>query len=258
MERPIMGNSPTILDHPIVSSRYFFPRREPLSDPYWVEAADGSRLACHYLTVNPGAKTLIYFHGNGEVVADYLPDFPAWLAQAGCNVLLAEYRGYGMSTGTPALAGMLEDVSRIINSLPTPERKIVLFGRSIGSLYALHGVYRHPQIAGLIIESGVADLTQRFFHRVAAEELGVSETAVVDELKKYFDYTQKFKMFQGKTLILHARFDELVGAHHAELLHAAAPEPKQLKIFDRGGHNDIFYRNRAEYMQLVEEFVKAV
>lgn len=248
----------TMLDHPLVSSRYFFPRREPFADPYWITAADGSRLACYYRAARPDAKTVVYFHGNGEVVADYLPGFPDWITQAGHSVLLAEYRGYGMSTGHPSLVDMLEDVTLILQSLQSlniPERNIILFGRSIGSLHALHGVYRHPQLAGLIIESGVADITERFFQRVAPEELGVAQVEVVKELKIHFDYVQKLGGFQGRTLIMHARFDELLDAHHAELLYAAAREPKQLKIFDRGGHNDIFYRNRSEYMQLVEAFL---
>jgi pimeloyl-ACP methyl ester carboxylesterase len=248
----------TMLDHPIVSSRYFFPRREPFTDPYWIIAADGSRLACYYRSVHPDAKTVVYFHGNGEVVADYLPGFPDWIAQAGHNVLLAEYRGYGMSTGHPSLVGMLDDVISIIQSLNISERQIILFGRSIGSLHALHGVYRRPQLAGLIIESGVADITERFFQRVAPEELGTSQTDIVKELKTHFDYARKLGSFQGKTLIMHARFDELLDARHAEMLYAAAQEPKQLRIFDRGGHNDIFYRNQEEYMQLVEAFLAAV
>jgi hypothetical protein len=163
-----------------------------------------------------------------------------------------------MSTGHPALVGMLEDVAPILQSLHLPDQKIVLFGRSIGSLYAMHGVSQRPQIAGLIIESGVADLAERFFQRVLPEELGMSKADVVNELRKYFDYAQKFGGFQGQTLIMHTRFDELIDARHAELLYAAAREPKQLKIFDQGGHNDIFFRNRAEYMQLVEAFLAAV
>ena len=253
-----MFTSSTMLDHPIVSSRYFFPSRTPLPDPYWVEADDGSRLACYYHAVHPDAKTVVYFHGNGEVVADYLPDFATWIARAGHNLLLAEYRGYGMSDGQPALVGMLEDVLPIIQSLHAPDHKIVLFGRSIGSLYALHGVSRYPQIGGLIIESGVADITERFFQRVLPEELGMSESEVADELRKYFDFAGKLGGFQGQTLILHTRFDELIGAHHAERLYSAAREPKQLRIFDQGGHNDIFFRNRASYMQLVEDFLAAV
>ena len=125
-----MPQPSTILDHPLVSSRYFFPRHEAFPNPYWVDAADGSKLACSYHVVNPDAVTVVYFHGNGEVVADYLPAFPNWLTRAGYNVLLAEYRGYGMSTGQPALVGMLEDVSAIMRSLNIPDRRLVLFGRS--------------------------------------------------------------------------------------------------------------------------------
>ena len=106
---------------------------------------------------------MVYFHGNGEVVADYLPSFAQWFNRAGYNLLLAEYRGYGMSSGIPALAGMLDDVVPILDSLGRPDEKLVLFGRSIGSLYAIHGVGQRPKIGGLIIESGVADLAQRFF-----------------------------------------------------------------------------------------------
>jgi pimeloyl-ACP methyl ester carboxylesterase len=250
-----MSDTSTVLDHAMIAARYFYPRPAVIADPYWVEAADGSRLACYYRSAAPDAKTVIYFHGNGEVVADYLPDFPEWFRHAGYNCLMAEYRGYGMSTGRPALAGMLDDVERIIDSLGVPDRRVVLFGRSIGSLYALHGVFRRPQLAGLILESGISDISERFFMRVQPHELGVSREALISELKIHFDYARKLRAFQGRTLILHTRHDELVPVHHAERLHAAAPRPKQLEIFERGGHNDIFMRNRDAYMALVEAFV---
>jgi pimeloyl-ACP methyl ester carboxylesterase len=163
-----------------------------------------------------------------------------------------------MSTGQPALVGMLEDVPAIIRSLRIPDRRLVLFGRSIGSLYAVHGVSRHPQLAGVILESGIATLTERFFMRVQPEELGVPRTTLVDELQRHFDYVTKLGGLQGRTLVLHTRHDELVQVRHADMLYAAAPEPKTLHIFDQGGHNDIFYRNRQVYMQLVETFLAAL
>jgi pimeloyl-ACP methyl ester carboxylesterase len=253
-----MHEDGTILDHPLVAQRYFYPRAVSIPDPYWVDAADGSRLACSYHTVNQEAPTVVYFHGNGEVVADYLPEFPVWITRAGYNLLLAEYRGYGMSTGRPALVGMLEDVDAIIHRLGLPDHRVVLFGRSIGSLYAVHGVHRRPRIAGLILESGIADLTERFFLRIHPEELGVSRQAVVTELRHYFDYTKKLGGFQGRTLIMHTRHDELVDVHQAERLYAVAPEPKRLQIFEQGGHNDILFWNRDAYMQLVEAFLAAI
>ena len=123
-----MSESASILDHPLIASRYFFPRPDAFLNPRWIDAADGSKLACYYQAVNPAAKTVVYWHGNGEVVADYLPEFPAWITGAGYNLLLAEYRGYGMSTGRPALVGMLADVSATLQSLGIPDRQIVLFG----------------------------------------------------------------------------------------------------------------------------------
>ena len=250
-----MAESSTLLDHPIIAARYFYPRSVDMSEPYWVEAADGSRLACYYRGADPQAKTVIYFHGNGEVVSDYLPDFPEWFAHAGYNCLMAEYRGYGMSTGRPALAGMLDDVERVIDSLGIPDRQVVLFGRSIGSLYALHGVFRRPQLAGLILESGISDISERFFMRVQPDELSVSREVLVSELKAHFDFARKLGGYQGKTLILHTQHDELVPVHHAERLYEAAPEPKQIEIFARGGHNDILIWNRDVYMRLVEAFI---
>ncbi|MGE3540126.1 MAG: alpha/beta hydrolase [Candidatus Tectimicrobiota bacterium] len=252
------SGAPSLLDHPLIASRYFFPRQEAFADPYWVEAADGSRLACYYQCVNPAAKTVVYLHGNGEIVADYLPSFPAWFTTAGYNILLAEYRGYGMSSGRPALVGMFDDVAAILRSLALAPRQIVLFGRSIGSLYAVHGVSQQPQIGGLILESGIAEVSQRFFMRVQPEELGVSRQAITEELQRHFDYASKLAVFQGRSLILHTQHDELVPVSHAEKLYAAAPEPKTLHIFAQGGHNDIFYWNRQEYMRLVETFLSAV
>lgn len=253
-----MSDISTVLDHAIISSRYFYPRRAEFAEPYWIEAADGSHLGCYYRHVDPGVKTVIYFHGKGEVVADYLPDFPQWLVDAGYNCLMAEYRGYGMSTGRPALAAMLDDVEPMIDHLGVPDRQIVLFGRSIGSLYALHGVSRRPQLGGLILESGISDISERFFMRVQPEELGTSREDLTRELQTYFDYARKLSGFEGQTLILHTQHDELVPVHHAERLHAAAPEPKHLEVFARGGHNDIFMWNREAYMRLVESFVAAV
>lgn len=253
-----MSDAEPILDHPIIADRYFYPRAATLAEPYWIDAADGSRLACAYQVVNAAAPTVVYFHGNGEVVADYVPDFPAWMARAGFNLLLAEYRGYGMSSGRPALAGMLDDVPAILRQLAIADHRLVLFGRSIGSLYALHGAFKHPKIAGLILESGIADITERFFMRVRPEELGISKDQLIAVLNQHFDYTAKLRAFQGKTLILHTRHDELVPVRHAEALHAAASEPKRLHIFERGGHNDIFYDNRDAYMRLIETFVASV
>jgi fermentation-respiration switch protein FrsA (DUF1100 family) len=112
---PLLGAlamTASLLDHPLISERYFFPRRERIASPFLVETGDAT-LACAFRKVAPDAPTLVHFHGNGEVVGDW-EDFARWLGTLGWNVLLAEYRGYGTSTGTRRLGKMLDDVERIV------------------------------------------------------------------------------------------------------------------------------------------------
>ena len=61
---------PNILDHPLICERYFFPRKGCFADPFWVDCGD-AQLACSYHEIDPTAKTLIHFHGNGEIVDDW-------------------------------------------------------------------------------------------------------------------------------------------------------------------------------------------
>jgi pimeloyl-ACP methyl ester carboxylesterase len=109
----------SILDHHLISQRYFFPRQDQPADPFWVDCGD-ARLACVYHEVSPLAKTIVHFHGNGEVVADYLDGFTELLGRMGCNCLLVEFRGYGGSSGQPQLGRMLDDVTTVIDAIGKP------------------------------------------------------------------------------------------------------------------------------------------
>ena len=49
---------------------------------------------------DPAAPSILFFHGNGEIVADY-DDLGPLYNRMGINFLAADYRGYGRSTGRP-------------------------------------------------------------------------------------------------------------------------------------------------------------
>lgn len=250
--------SESILDHPIVSSRFFFPRIQDLENTYWVDCGD-VRLACYYQPKHPGAKTIVFFHGNGEIAADYIDFLVPLFDQLGCDCFVAEYRGYGMSGGTPGMARMLSDVAPIIESLHRPPGDLVLFGRSIGSLYAVHGASLFPGIAGLIIESGIADVLERVLLRVRPEELGVTLEVMEKEVDKYFNMQEKLKKYKGPMLVMHALHDTLVDYSHGRKLcewGAQPPHLKTLKVFENGDHNDIFAVNSKEYIRQLIIFLE--
>jgi hypothetical protein len=117
-----------LLDHPLISERYFFPRREPPRSRLDVEVGDAT-LACALHRADPEGHVVVHFHGNGEVVADWQDGFPEVIGQLGWDLLLAEYRGYGGSSGSPQLGRMLADVEAVMRAAGPPERVVVL-GRS--------------------------------------------------------------------------------------------------------------------------------
>jgi len=250
-----MNNS--ILNHPLISQRYFFPRRDAFAEPFWVDC-DGARLACTYRRNHPDAKTIVHFHGNGEVIGDYLHDFAPLLDRMGYNIFLAEYRGYGMSTGAPALTAMLGDVERIIAAIDQSPEKLVFFGRSVGSLYAIHAAYHAPEAAGLILESGIADPLERLLLRVEPRELGVTLADIEAAVARDLDHRAKLSHFKGTSLVMHTRHDGLVDLTHGERLYQWTAQPKTLKIFERGNHNSILMVNQQEYFQTVQDFLESL
>ena len=243
------------LDHPILSSRYFYPWPNNFEEPFFVEG-DGFRLGCRYRHLHADAPTIIHFHGNGESVADYLDEFEERIAGLGANLLLAEYRGYGMSSGVPALAAMLDDVELIVEASGVPPERIVFFGRSLGSLYALHGASRYPQAAGLIIESGLADPLERILVRIDPHDVGATLEELQSSVERCFNQHEKIAAFRGRVLVMHTRNDDLVSVSHAERLYDWANEPKDLLVFERGDHNSILAANQEAYFAAVGTFIQ--
>ena len=253
-----------LLDHPRITERLFFPRKQPLAHPFRVPCP-GAELACHHQVAGPPGghsgkrRTFIHFHGNGEVVADYVPDHADAMVELGVDVFFAEYRGYGGSTGKPGLSSIPDDVDAIVAALGQPALQLIVYGRSLGSLYAVELAHRHPGVAGLIIESGIADVLERLLVRVRPDELGVTRDELAATVSKHFDQQRKIAGYGGRLLIMHAKDDEILDVSHARRNHAWSASPqKQLVLFERGGHNALLSTNWPQYLDTLRRFIAAI
>ena len=92
-------------DSPMISASLFYPRTE------WGAAADDEAVESIVIPVEKDvvvgarlhmagdeAATILFFHGNGEIVADY-DDLGLVYTDMDINFLPVDYRGYGRSTG---------------------------------------------------------------------------------------------------------------------------------------------------------------
>ena len=107
-----------------------------------VTAPDGVRLHAVHLR-QPGARaTILYFGGNGYTIGR----FGAWTASVfqplGVDLVIADHRGYGQSSGTPKISDMEGDSAAMFDFVTAlPDRApgpIVLHGHSLGSFIAGH------------------------------------------------------------------------------------------------------------------------
>jgi fermentation-respiration switch protein FrsA (DUF1100 family) len=87
------------------------------------------------LPVGPAKGTVVHLHGNAQNMSAHF-SFTSWLPQAGFNLLIFDYRGYGKSGGTPSRAGLVLDsiaAIRYVQNRPNiAPNRVILLGQSLG------------------------------------------------------------------------------------------------------------------------------
>lgn len=247
------------LDRPEILQYLFHPRPAPEGpDPCGAARSllipvekDISIGVCFHMKEAYGPN-ILFFHGNGEIVADYAELGPIY-NQLGVNFIPVDYRGYGASTGSPTVTAMMTDCHLIFdfvknwlsqNGFPGP---LLVMGRSLGSASALElASARLNEIDGLIIESGFA------YAGPLLSLLGASVDDVGGEEAIGFHHIHKIGMFTKPTLVIHAEFDHIIPFSDGQALYDACGggEKKLLKI-PGANHNDIFARALSAYMTAI-------
>lgn len=229
----------SIFDSAEFNDRLFFPRPDggpppPGARDQWISVdGDGAQLHVRCYAGPPGAAVLLLFHGNGEVVADY-DAAAAQFAAAGAALAVADYRGYGESTGEPALRTLISDARRVAEAI---QPRLVM-GRSLGGL-AAHELYAHPVagMTGVILESALFDLAALVRRRGL-----VPPASFTAEEREAFEPLGKLALGRLPLLVLHGERDDLIVLAEARAALAAAGAPaadKSLVAVAHRGHNDI-------------------
>ncbi len=250
----------SVFDSPMMSASLFYPRpewavsakdeaAESLIIPVEKDVVVGARLH----TAGARAATILFFHGNGEIVADY-DDLGLVYADMGINFLPVDYRGYGRSTGRPTVTAIMRDSHTVFAFIKSHLAKkgytgpLIVMGRSLGSAPALELAFHYrDQIDGLIIDSGFAYAGPLLgLFGISMRALGISE-------EQGFRNLDKMGSFDKPTLVIHAEFDNIISFAEGRLLFEASPSrhKKFLKI-PGASHNDIFLHGMSAYLDAVK------
>ena len=215
-------------------------------------AEDGVKLHGWYIPAGNPRATLLFFHGNAGNISHRLDSLKLF-NDLQLSVLIFDYRGYGLSQGTPDEAGTYLDAEAALRYLTVHRaidpRRIILFGRSLGGSIAAWLAAR-TDVMGLILESA--------FTSVSDLAAGIYPIFPVRRLSRFrYDTLHYLQSVKVPVLVIHSRGDEIIPVTHGRRLYAHAPEPKHFLEID-GGHNDGFLQSRSRYTKGLQDFIDAL
>ncbi|PQE12615.1 BEM46 family protein [Rutstroemia sp. NJR-2017a BBW] len=129
-----------------------------------IPTPDGEKLSAFYIrapkTRSRKNVTILMFHGNAGNIGHRIPIARRFINLIECSVLMVEYRGYGLSTGSPDEKGLMIDAQTGFDYLreraETRDNDIVVYGQSLGGAVAIQLVAKNQnnkRLVGLILEN---------------------------------------------------------------------------------------------------------
>jgi hypothetical protein len=213
-----------------------------------LESEDGTKLFAVFTpgALGAGGPAIFYLHGNGDNLDRYYPRL-VHLCNHGYTTFMVDYRGYGMSEGSPSEEGVYADArAALAVFLARPEvnpDNLVIYGMSLGAAVAvelareiaLGEVEARPR--ALILDSAFASVqdivdSSTFVHFPAGILGSVS-----------FNNVGKIAEVGVPVLVMHGERDDFIPIGFSEELFAAAVEPKRFMAFPDARHVELEISN---------------
>lgn len=218
--------------------------------PLNVETADGETLRLWRLS-RPDAKAyVVYLHGNGgnlSVWADVL----VGVHRQGFDLLAVDYRGYGLSTGSPSEHGLYRDVDAVLQLVAREPRPpgvpLVFWGRSLGTVMAAYAASRSSP-DGVILEAGFPSMR-------AVLETNPVMWALSWASSYRMPTAQWMAGVRAPALVLHGDRDSVIRYSLGRRLFESLPGPKTFVTLAGGEHNVAVPPDEPAYWRAIHAFV---
>ena len=213
--------------------------------------ADGVKLHAWWLPAKPGVPlkgTVLHLHGNGGNLAYHL-GATAWLPEQGYQVLMLDYRGYGLSQGEPGLPAVYQDIDAAFEWLQqqpeTQGQPLIVLGQSLGGAMGVHYLSQHPaqraRLKAMVLDGVPASYREVGQFALSTSWLTWPLQVPLSWLVPDADSAVYAMPEMGGVpmLIFHSMDDPIVPLSNGLRLYQAAPPPKVLQL-TRGGHVQTF------------------
>jgi fermentation-respiration switch protein FrsA (DUF1100 family) len=221
--------------------------------PLTASTSDGVQLRVWHLERQDAHARVVYFHGNGGNLSMWA-DILVGIFQRGFEVVAFDYRGYGVSTGTPSEQGVYRDVEAVLalvhDRLRRTDVPLIYWGRSLGTATAAYAAsLRAPD--GVVLESG--------FPTMRAVVTGNPVLWALTFLSSYEFPTAKWiSMSSSPVLVMHGDSDGVIPYRAGQSLYERISNEKRFVTITGGDHNDPEPRDPGKYWAAITEFVASL
>jgi uncharacterized protein len=219
----------------------FYPAKLNETSPYLKEhkkfeiTITHNNVNLHGWLLNPeNPNLIIYYGGNAEEVSYNIREFKEF---ENYSVLLINYRGYGKSQGSPGQKQLYSDALFVHDYMTTnfsqKFKKIILFGRSLGTSVALYVANKRAVEGAILVTpfASIRELAQKHYPYLPVKFL----------LKHPFDSINLISEKRIPTLVLVAENDVIVPSSSTNRLIDQLGDNKKSVIIKNATHNDIQY-----------------
>lgn len=204
---------------------------------------------------------IVYFHGQSKHMDHYFSR-ASLLANLGgkynYNVLMMDYRGYGMSEGVSSEHGLMDDANAVIDWLKlkgADELKTIFYGYSLGAIPSIdRTAYRNDfQPLKLIIESPLASV-QNLVETSTIIQVDPDFVTTLD-----FENAENIKDVQQPLLWMHGTEDTYIAIENGEIIYNNhGGTVKQAERVEGSDHAEIpIVMGISGYLNLVLSFIRS-
>ncbi|WP_053405414.1 alpha/beta hydrolase [Persicobacter sp. CCB-QB2] len=218
---------------------YYFPTKElaDLSDFDYqeVELIEQDSLSLYHYFFKQKTDSLIgnifFVHGAGGNASRYASKIEP-LLQAGFNVYIPDWRGYGKSMGKPNYKNVLSDSQHAFEDflLKTKEDsvKTIMMGLSLGGQVAIKlALDNQEQVDALVTDGSIPSAQQLAIDYAPVDFLKKQAIAHPENFNQEYVAVRDIAKIQNlPKLIIHSKKDREVKAEHGKTLFANARAPK--------------------------------
>jgi len=200
-------------------------------------------------------KTIFYYHSSGGNISQHVSQIRPFV-EAGYQLVIIDFRGYGKSTGKPLHANVAKDAQIIFDTVikrdDIKDSDIMIYGASLGSQIATKMAKDNlDKVKALVLDGGMASFTD-----IAVEyALDFQKTTVQQYVTSPYSSKKDIQQLGNlPTLIIHSEADKDIPMSHAQINFDNASGKKELFIFE-GGHLECTLLDAERLMKKLDEMM---